>query len=627
MGWFLNTITALIILASSATLFAECPNGQCGLFPQGCSGGRCSTSPALPSFQCPSGRCGISTSSGFTPLLNTPTERTIAVNGVAVPEGAIGYKFINGRVEWVFGDVQGGVLSNPSAGGTAGEVTSPNHGQEVASPISQRPAATPHGASPGAISNGSASGLVPANTRGNPGFQFSVRGPGFNEMCQATLISANEGKCYAATAAHCLEEGAARSGIQFDSKGLDDPACHQDIRKRGIKWGTAKIGMANFGEVDATLYINPEHASGTRSEDSAVFGFSCPKGAGEVPVVNISDRPMENKENVGYGKVMGGKAGLYNGYVFRQPGVVGINFRPIGEAQESVIQNEDVKIQQGDSGGGVFRRNSSDQLELVGLLSTSDDINRRWPLGNYAANRSLDFVRCIKHRFSGKATESEEEKIADTKNPNSAQPIDTKPGNSGSASRDSKELTEIEKLIEESKLPLHVKETKSGEFQFCRVDAHGNELQCLPPKAGRENALRFVVSEINKQKIKNPPESKKPTPKPKAPQENSKVRSPVDPVPDKPGTAYSVNSLELLAEVVKRNRVAGIETKVMFSATWCGPCQRRKPDFLSEGRKASSNVRYYLFETNRREAIPSLFVQELNLQIGNISSFPTEVTY
>ncbi|NBX82460.1 hypothetical protein EBQ90_05150, partial [bacterium] len=98
-------------------------------------------------------------------------------------------------------------------------------------------------------------------------------------------------------------------------------------------------------------------------------------------------------------KVMGGKEGLYEGTVWREPGVVGINSRPVGEAQEAIVQPQDVAIQQGDSGGGIYRKKPDGSFELVGVLSTSDDITRRRPIGNYATNRSLQFIQCVKKAF------------------------------------------------------------------------------------------------------------------------------------------------------------------------------------------------------------------------------------
>jgi len=145
--------------------------------------------------------------------------------------------------------------------------------------------------------------------------------------------------------------------------------------------------------------VNPEYYSGTKSEDSAVFTFPC---AGETPVktIPVSLDPLKDGEEVLYGKVMAGKEGLYEGKVYREPNVVKINSRNIGDAQESVNQPASVTIQQGDSGGGLYRKNARGELELVGVLSTGDDLTQKRPIGNYATNRSLQFIKCIQKVLS-----------------------------------------------------------------------------------------------------------------------------------------------------------------------------------------------------------------------------------
>ncbi len=571
----------------------------------------------FPSFQCPTGNCESTGPSNnglsFTPLTNTPTERTIAVNGIAVPKNAIGYQFINGNLQWVFSNEDSPEPSFISE--APGKIPSESTHAEASGNNNSQPV-RPAGDGPRA--------LVRANTNGNPGFQYSVKGPGFSENCQATLISAKNGQCFAATAAHCLEDGAARSGANFDQNGLDNRACHEEIRKRGIKWGRATIGTADFGDVEAILYINPEHAGGSKSEDSAVFGFSCPKGAGQVPVIEISDRPLQNKEPVVYGKVMGGKAGLYNGYVFREPGIVGVNYRSIGEAQESVIQNEDVKIQQGDSGGAFFRKNSSNKLELVGLLSTGDDTHRNWPLGNYATNRSLDFVRCIKAKFESGSIENE--KKADTTPAEKPTTSSTTTDHSSknelvveSPKNDSDELVNLKRFSEENNLGVTVKEEDSGVFNFCTAST------CYPSQKGIKKARSFLTK--LKEKLIAPKQNfdqKQET----LPTNSPQVKSPILPSIDKAGTAYSVKDLKFLSQIVLRNKANGINTKVMYGASNCGPCQKRKPGFLSEAKTAPTNVRYYLFEIpNYKSGIRSMQIPDTNITIGNISSFPTEATY
>ncbi|NBW99977.1 hypothetical protein EBR03_10445, partial [bacterium] len=114
--------------------------------------------------------------------------------------------------------------------------------------------------------------MFPAGKNGNPGFPFKVVGPDFSEKCQATLISQEKGLCMAATAAHCLFDGAQRSldkGI--DKTTLAPGKCHSEVAQRGLFWGKGQIETADFGKVEATFFVNPEYHSGTKSEDSAVF--------------------------------------------------------------------------------------------------------------------------------------------------------------------------------------------------------------------------------------------------------------------------------------------------------------------------------------------------------------------
>jgi hypothetical protein len=201
----------------------------------------------------------------------------------------------------------------------------------------------------------------------------------------------------AATAAHCLIDGITRSHEKgLDKSQLEKAACNKEVQNRGTVWGKGQIETADFGKIEATFFVNPEYNSGTKSEDSAIFVFPCKEDV-KVPVVPVvsSDRSsLQEGEEVYYGKVMGGKEGLYEGVVRREPNVVKINSRNIGEAQEAVWQPQDRVIQQGDSGGGIYRK-KGESFELVGVLSTSDDITKRRPIGNYATNRSLDFIRCL----------------------------------------------------------------------------------------------------------------------------------------------------------------------------------------------------------------------------------------
>lgn len=363
----------------------------------------------------------------YLPTVNEKGERIIAINGVAVPSNAVGIKFEDDRLSFVFKDgtesqaeVSRSSQAAPSSPGPTGrehDGDSRAQSQPSLRPqatgnesdslrASARPAPSPaeqaqsrgdQSSSPS--SEKLSSDLFPAGTNGNPGFPYKVIGPGFSEKCQATLISKEKNLCMAATASHCLMDGAKRAldkGI--DNRSLESGQCERNIAQKGIFWGKGEIETADFGKVEATFFINPEYHSGTKSEDSAVFSFPCNEKSPVKPLP-VNAAPLKDGETVYYGKVMGGKEGLYEGKVWREPGIVGINSRPVGEAQESVVQPEDVAIQQGDSGGGIYRKRSDGSFELVGVLSTSDDITKKRPIGNYATNRSLQFIECIKGAF------------------------------------------------------------------------------------------------------------------------------------------------------------------------------------------------------------------------------------
>jgi hypothetical protein len=241
--------------------------------------------------------------------------------------------------------------------------------------------------------------LVPANRNGNPGFGFSIKSTTHKDSrsdCQATLVNAENGICTAATASHCLYEDvieAKRNG--FDKEVLKKEGCPKEIQQRGALWGELTISMADFGEVKAIGVVNQEYYAKTESEDSAIFNFSCPKGPGSVPVIPISNKTLKLDEEVTYGKVKGDKIGLHPGKVFRELDDFKVNSRMVGEAQESIIQPPEKTIQPGDSGGGVFTKGANGQQELAGVLSTGDDIKKKRPIGKYATNKSLDFVRCL----------------------------------------------------------------------------------------------------------------------------------------------------------------------------------------------------------------------------------------
>ena len=362
----------------------------------------------------------------YNPIVNSRNERTIAINGMAVPANAIGYRISNGQISWLFQvgsqspSIQGGG-STPSQLGSASPQThsgaAPSAPREQRTPrpvesgedklprASARPAPSAEelrrgGDTPSQEGKKSSSDLFPAGANGNPGFPYKVKGPGFSEKCQATLISNDKGLCMAATASHCLYDGVKRSTEKgFDKTKLEAGKCDSTVKQKGFLWGKGQIETADFGSVEATFFVNPEYYSGTKSEDSAVFTFPCAAQT-SVKTIPVSLDPLKNGEQVLYGKVMAGKEGLYEGKVYREPGTVKINRRAVGEAQESVNQPSDVAIQQGDSGGGLYRKNENGDLELVGVLSTGDDITKNRPLGSYATNRSLQFIKCIQKALS-----------------------------------------------------------------------------------------------------------------------------------------------------------------------------------------------------------------------------------
>lgn len=228
---------------------------------------------------------------------------------------------------------------------------------------------------------GDATGLVPPNHKGNPGWQFLAalpRKPGHSASCGATLVSAAEGVCRAATAAHCLD------GSSLDAApvaGLDAIV------------GSATITVPGAGQVASRLFLSTD----PHRKDSAVFAWRCPSGppAG-MKVVPLAIGPLADGAEVYYGKVQGGSQldGLHPGRVLREPGVVGINGEAVGVLQESVLQNDPYRIVNGDSGSGLYVKRDG-VLHLVGVLSTGDDILKNRPIGNYMTNASMKLVETL----------------------------------------------------------------------------------------------------------------------------------------------------------------------------------------------------------------------------------------
>jgi len=228
------------------------------------------------------------------------------------------------------------------------------------------------------------SGLVPANTKGNPGWQFEILMGKATGLCQATLIGASNGVCRAATAAHCL----------VDSR---LPALRRaTLEGQEAMVGEATIRSADFGEVKVTRYINPEFIQNNRL-DSAVMAWPCPDGAGQVKVVPVGKSQLSPNESVVYGKVMAGLQGLYRARIFRDPTVTSINYLPVGEGQETARQ-EGPSIQQGDSGGPLLRRFVDGFFELVGVLSAKEDQTGD---SHYSTNRAIDFIDHVSESVGG----------------------------------------------------------------------------------------------------------------------------------------------------------------------------------------------------------------------------------
>ncbi len=256
--------------------------------------------------------------------------------------------------------------------------------------------------------------LLPAGANGNPGFNYKAALPGgVYEGCAATLVSTAENVCRAATAAHCL----------FDSlKVAGHTPSH--LTQSGMFESKAHITTKDFGQIEVKTFLEPSYVASDAEKrrkmrsgqpgdlDAAFFAWPCDASKVTVPVVPLATgHQPQNGEYVMYGKVMAGRHGLYGARISLSEGW--INNRPDGEARINTIQTPeangttnldgaDRSIQQGDSGGGLFTKNSNGDLLLIGVLSTSmsknpprgGGENRNYPRqGQYTAGVGLEGIR------------------------------------------------------------------------------------------------------------------------------------------------------------------------------------------------------------------------------------------
>lgn len=234
------------------------------------------------------------------------------------------------------------------------------------------------------------SALIPAGTNGNPAWSYRSALPGgVYEGCQATLVSTQDNVCRAATAAHCVEDALKVYGGRFNPE-------------VGMHEGVAHLTTADFGKVKAKIFLNSHYVNsgGNGGNDSALLAWPCDAATVKVPVVPFADdlRPLTNGQGMFYGKVMGGKEGLYSGEAEIRADVR-INGVADGTSYLKMRQTQGKGIQQGDSGGPAFV-GSPDNLRLYGVLSTRDVSPESQ--GNYTVGPAVMPV-AIASRLSGKA--------------------------------------------------------------------------------------------------------------------------------------------------------------------------------------------------------------------------------
>ncbi len=229
----------------------------------------------------------------------------------------------------------------------------------------------PHGFAP------ASSELIPAGANGNPAWSYRSALPGgVFEGCQATLVSTQDNVCRAATAAHCLEDALKVYGGQFN------PSV-------GMYEGVAHITSADFKAVKVKIFLNQKYVEhrGNGGNDSALMAWPCDPSQVNVPIVPFVDNfaPLQNGQRVFYGKVMGGKEGLYTATTDIKAGTQ-INYVQDGVEHLKLVQPDGYEIQQGDSGGPVFVGQPG-RMQLYGVLSTRENTDA--PQGNYTVGPAV----------------------------------------------------------------------------------------------------------------------------------------------------------------------------------------------------------------------------------------------
>lgn len=226
---------------------------------------------------------------------------------------------------------------------------------------------------------------IPAHHNGNLSYQYvAAISQGRGAMCAATDVWEKCGYRIAATASHCIDEPV-----------FNAPDRRQD---NSVNAYVATINTrTHYGDEPVLAFVNKAYVNGG-TQDTAAMVRRCEKGPGERPIVPASEQPVQyvqgSGQQVWYSKVMpggpryGGGPGLQQGRTYLQPGIVGINGYPPG-LFETQVESQTVRVQQGDSGGGLFVKAADGAWRLGGVLSTAMPGT---PYCQFSSNNSMQFI-------------------------------------------------------------------------------------------------------------------------------------------------------------------------------------------------------------------------------------------